>query len=108
MLIVVACWLSSEVIKCPTIGAASFGQSSHIAHHLPVREVVGHNIDRRINGPGNERGSTLTASCVSLAVCLTTLKETCMKQIWAFNSIICRAVKLQDSLSLQSGTESLP
>ena len=40
--------MSSEVIKCPTIGAASFGQSPYIAHHLPVRGVVGHNIDRRI------------------------------------------------------------
>ena len=40
--------MSSEVIKCPTIGAASFGQSPYIARHLPVRGVVGHNIDRRI------------------------------------------------------------
>ena len=42
--------MSSEVIKCPTIGAASFGQSPYIARHLPVRGVVGHNIDRRIMG----------------------------------------------------------
>ena len=42
--------MSSEVIKCPTIGAASFGQSPYIARHLPVRGVVGHNIDRRIIG----------------------------------------------------------
>ena len=40
--------MSSEVIKCPTIGAASFGQSPYIASHLPVWMVVGHNIDRRI------------------------------------------------------------
>ena len=40
--------MSSEVIKCPTIGASSFGQSPYIARHLPVRGVVGHNIDRRI------------------------------------------------------------
>ena len=40
--------MSSEVIKCPTIGAASFGQSPYIAGHLPVWVVVGHNIDRRI------------------------------------------------------------
>ena len=33
--------VSSEVIKCPTIGTASFGQSPYIARH-------GHNIDRRI------------------------------------------------------------
>ena len=37
-------------------------------HHLPIRGVVGHNTDRRINGPGNEQGSTITASCVSLSV----------------------------------------
>ena len=37
--------VSSEVIKCPTIGAASFGQSPYVAHLLPVRGVVGHNID---------------------------------------------------------------
>ena len=43
--------MSSEVIKCPTIGAASFGQSPYIARHLPVRGVVGHNIDRRISEP---------------------------------------------------------
>ena len=41
--------VSSDEIKCPTIGAASFGQSSYVARHLPVRGVVGHNIDRRIN-----------------------------------------------------------
>ena len=47
--------VSSEVIKCPTIGAASFGQSPYVARLLPVREggggggVVGHNIDRCIN-----------------------------------------------------------
>ena len=29
--------MSSAVIKCPTIGAASFGQSPYIARHLPVR-----------------------------------------------------------------------
>ena len=40
--------VSSEVIKCPTIGAASFGQSPYVARLLPVRGVVGHNIDRRI------------------------------------------------------------
>ena len=40
--------MSSEVIKCPTIGAASFGQSPYIACYLPVRGVVGHNIDRCI------------------------------------------------------------
>ena len=40
--------MSSEVIKCPTIGAASFGQSPYIASYLPVRGVVGHNIDRCI------------------------------------------------------------
>ena len=40
--------MSSEVIKCPTIGAASFGQSPYIARHLPVQGVVGRNIDRRI------------------------------------------------------------
>ena len=28
--------VSSDEIKCPTIGAASFGQSSYVAHHLPV------------------------------------------------------------------------
>ena len=39
----------SEVIKCPTTGAASFGQSPYIARHPPVRGVVGHNIDRRIS-----------------------------------------------------------
>ena len=44
--------MSSEVIKCPTIGAASFGQSPYIARHLPVRGVVGHNIDRRITRIG--------------------------------------------------------
>ena len=38
--------MSSAVIKCPTIGAASFGQSPYIARYLPVRGVVGHNIDR--------------------------------------------------------------
>ena len=35
--------MSSEVIKCPTIGAASFGQSPCIA-----RRVMAHNIDRHI------------------------------------------------------------
>ena len=40
--------MSSEVIKCPTIGAASFGQSHYIARYLPVRGVVGHNINRCI------------------------------------------------------------
>ena len=40
--------VSSEVIKCPTIGAASFGQSPYVAHLLPIRGVVGHNIDRCI------------------------------------------------------------
>ena len=40
--------MSSEVVKCPTIGAASFSQSPYIARHLPVRGVVGHNIDRCI------------------------------------------------------------
>ena len=40
--------VSSEVIKCPTIGAASFGQSPYVARLLPVRGVVGHNIDRCI------------------------------------------------------------
>ena len=29
--------VSSEVIKCPTIGAASFGQSPYVARPLPVR-----------------------------------------------------------------------
>ena len=42
--------VSSEVIKCPTIGAASFGQSPYVARLLPVRGVVGHNIDRCIIG----------------------------------------------------------
>ena len=41
--------MSSEVIKCPTIGAASFGQRPYIARHLPLRVVVGHNIDRHIS-----------------------------------------------------------
>ena len=45
--------MSSEVIKCPTIGAASFGQSPYLARHLPVRVVVGHNIDRRIISRGS-------------------------------------------------------
>ena len=45
--------VSSEVIKCPTIGAASFGQSPYIAHYLPVRGVVGHNIDRCISLTSN-------------------------------------------------------
>ena len=36
--------MSSEVIKCPTIGAASFGQ----APILPTMCPYGHNIDRRI------------------------------------------------------------
>ena len=40
--------VSSEVIKCPTRGAASFGQSPYVARLLPVRGVVGHNIDRCI------------------------------------------------------------
>ena len=40
--------MSSEVIKCPTIGAASFGQSPYIARYLPIRGVVGHSIDRCI------------------------------------------------------------
>ena len=41
--------VSSEVIKCPTIGAASFGQSLYVARQvLPVRGVVEHNIDRCI------------------------------------------------------------
>ena len=40
--------VSSEVIKCPTIGAPSFGQSPNVARLLPVRGVVGHNIDRCI------------------------------------------------------------
>ena len=40
--------VSSEVIKCPTIGAASFGQNPYVARLLPVRGVVGHNIDRCI------------------------------------------------------------
>ena len=40
--------VSLEVIKCPTIGAASFGQSPYVARLLPVRGVVGHNIDRCI------------------------------------------------------------
>ena len=42
--------MSSEVIKCPTIGAASFSQSPYIARYLPVRGIVGHNIDKRITG----------------------------------------------------------
>ena len=33
--------VSSEVIKCPTIGAASFGQSPYVARLLPVRGVWG-------------------------------------------------------------------
>ena len=41
--------VSLEVIKCPTIGAASFGQSPYVACLLPVRGVVGHNIDRCIS-----------------------------------------------------------
>ena len=40
--------VSSEVIKCPTIGAASFGQSPYVARLLPVWGVVGHIIDRCI------------------------------------------------------------
>ena len=40
--------VSSEVIKCPTTGAASFGQSPYVARLLPIRGVVGHNIDRCI------------------------------------------------------------
>ena len=40
--------VSTEVIKCPTIGAASFGQSPYVARLLPVRGIVGHNIDRCI------------------------------------------------------------
>ena len=45
--------MSSEVIKCPAIGASSFGQSPYIARHLPVQGVVGHNIDRRITAHRN-------------------------------------------------------
>ena len=30
--------MNSEVIKCPTIGAASFNQSLCIARHLPIRK----------------------------------------------------------------------
>ena len=41
--------VSSEVIKCLTTGAASFGQSPYVARLLPVRGVVGHNIDRCIS-----------------------------------------------------------
>ena len=44
--IIAAFKMSSDVIKCLTIGAASFGQSPYIARYLPVRGVVGHNIDR--------------------------------------------------------------
>ena len=47
--IITAVKMSSEVIKCPTIGPASFGQSPYIARYLPVQGVVGHNIDRCIN-----------------------------------------------------------
>ena len=39
---------SSEVIKCPTIGAANFGQNPKYTHHLPVWGVAKHAIDRRI------------------------------------------------------------
>ena len=39
--IIAAFRMSSEVIKCLTIRAASFGQSPYIARYLPVREVVG-------------------------------------------------------------------
>ena len=52
--------MSSEVIKCPTIGAASFGQSPYIARYLPVRGVVGHNIDRRIKTGLSGHSSTHT------------------------------------------------
>ena len=38
--------VSSEVIKCPTIGAASFGQSPYVARLL-------HNIDRCITDCGH-------------------------------------------------------
>ena len=34
--IIAAFKMSSEVIKSPTIGAASFGQSPYIARYLPV------------------------------------------------------------------------
>ena len=37
----------SEVIKFPTIGAPSSVKPFNNSHHLPNREVVGHNIDRR-------------------------------------------------------------
>ena len=53
--------MSSAVIKCPTIGAASFGQSPYIARHLPVRGVVGHNIDRYIKD--SHRTSVMSISC---------------------------------------------
>ena len=46
--IIAAFKMSSEVIKCPTIGAASFGQSPYNACYLSIRGVVGHNIDRCI------------------------------------------------------------
>ena len=32
--------MSAEVIKCPTIGAASFGQSPYIARYLPVWDII--------------------------------------------------------------------
>ena len=56
--------MSSEVIKCPTIGAASFGQSPYIARHLPVRGVVGHNIDRRITRSNLDFGSSSSSARV--------------------------------------------
>ena len=56
--------VSSEVIKCPTKGAASFGQSLYVARHLPVRGgggggVVGHNIDRSNPGPDCNLNNTV-------------------------------------------------
>ena len=70
--------MSSEVIKCPTIGAASFGQSPYIARYLPVRGVVGHNIDRRIIwkvlinsgwGKVGARGRSAMAAEIECRVC---------------------------------------
>ena len=60
--------MSSEVIKCPTIGAVSFGQSPYITPHLPVRGgggVVGHNIDRHISPTCNHGLEVESCGCLS-------------------------------------------
>ena len=68
--------MSSEVIKCPTIGAASFGQSPYIARHLPVRGVVGHNIDRRIIHPSNSLHICIHITQVSVCECQNSIVTT--------------------------------